>query len=251
MGENMKKTTTLLLAGVAAVTMAASAHAETLVNGIDAAFPPFAFIDTDGKAKGFDVEAVDWIAKEMGFEVKHQPVAWEGIIPSLMAKKIDFICSGMSITPKRAEQVSFTDPYWKVINVFVVKKDSKLTPEQVLTGGKKVGLQQGTAEEQWLAEARKKEPKWNFEARQYSAAQMAIGDVLNGRIDAAGMNEAPANDAIKTGQPLKIAGTFGDEEAYGCAVRKGDPELLKKLNEGYARLMKSPKWEELKAKYKP
>ena len=251
MGEKMKKATTLLLAGIAAVTMAASAHAETLVNGIDAAFPPFAFIDTDGKAKGFDVEAVNWIAKEMGFEVKHQPVAWEGIIPSLMANKIDFICSGMSITPKRAEQVNFTDPYWKVINVFVVKKDSQLNSEQVLTGGKKVGLQQGTAEEQWLSDARKTNPTWNFEARQYSAAQMALGDVLNGRIDAAGMNEAPANDAIKNGQPVKIAGTFGNEEAYGCAVRKGDSELLKKLNEGYARLMKSPKWEELKAKYKP
>jgi polar amino acid transport system substrate-binding protein len=243
--------TSVLLAGVAALAMTVSAHAETLINGIDAAFPPFAFIDTDGKAKGFDVEAVDWIAKEMGFEVKHQAVAWEGIIPSLQAKKIDFICSGMSITPKRAEQVDFTDPYWKIVNVFVVKKDSSLTPEEILTGNKRLGLQQGTAEETWLNEARKTHPKWDFEVRQYSAAQMALGDVLNGRIHAAGMNEAPANDAIKNGQPLKIAGTFGEKEDYGCAVRKGDPEILKKLNEGYARLMKSPKWEELKAKYKP
>jgi len=100
------------------------------------------------------------------------------------------------------------------------------------------------------AQFRKDNPKWNFEERQYTAAQMAIGDVLNGRIDAAGMNEPPATDAINHGQPVKIVGQFGDKEDYGCAVRKEDPELLKKLDEGYKHLMANPKWEELKVKYK-
>lgn len=249
----MKSFASIVMAGatVLALATAPARAAETVVNGIDASFPPFAFVDTDGKAKGFDVEALDWIAKDQGFTVKHQAVAWEGIIPSLIAKKIDTICSGMSITPKRAEQVNFTNPYWTVVNVFVAKADSTLDSQQLLTGGKKVGLQQGTAEETWLNDNRKTNPAWNFEARQYSAAQMAIGDVLNGRIDAAGMNEAPAKDAVKNGQPVKIVGQFGDTEAYGCAVRKADAALLKKLNDGYKNLMASPKWEELKAKYKP
>jgi len=250
----MKTKSILVLATIAVAAMTtAKANAETLVNGIDAGFPPFAFIDTDGKAKGFDVEAINWIGKEMGFEVKHQPVAWEGIIPSLVAKKVDFICSGMSITEKRKQQVNFTTPYWEVKNVFVVKKDTNLTVKDILTGDKKVGLQQGTAEEQWLTDAVKKPENktWNFHKRQYSGAAMAIGDVVNGRIDAAGMNMAPAKDAIKNGQPIKIVGVFGDTESYACAVRKSDTKLLKKMNEGYRRLMANPKWEELKAKYKP
>jgi len=248
----MIKKNVLALAGIAVAAMtAAQAKAETLVNGIDAAFPPFAYVDTDGKAKGFDVEAVDWIAKEMGFEVKHQAVAWEGIIPSLVAKKIDFICSGMTITEKRQEQVNFTNPYWKVQNVFVAKKGSKLTSDEVLKGGKKLGLQQGTAEDQWLTEAKKDHKDWNYTRRQYSAAATAIADVLNGRIDAAGMNEAPAKDAMKNGAPVQIVGLFGVVENYGCAVRKEDAAVMEKLNEGYKRLMASPKWEELKAKYKP
>jgi polar amino acid transport system substrate-binding protein len=251
---SMKTMMKMLVAGVALTAMAAApAQAKTLVNGIDAAFPPFAYVDKDGEAKGFDVDSLNWIAKEMGFEVKHQAVAWEGIIPSLVAEKIDFICSGMSITEKRQEQVDFTDPYWQVKNVFVAKADSTLTVDEVLKGGKKIGMQQGTAEDQWLSNARK-EPEnkdWNYTKRQYSAAAMAIGDVLNGRIDAAGMDTAPANDAIKNGMPIKIVGAFGTAKDYGCAVRKTDPELLKMLNEGYKRLMASPKWEELKAKYKP
>ena len=80
---------------------------------------------------------------------------------------------------------------------------------------------------------------------------MAIGNIVNGRIDVAGMNEAPANNAIKNGVPVKIGGLFGNAKVYGCAVRKSDPALLKKLNEGYKRLMVSPKRDELKAKYKP
>ena len=50
----------------------------------------------------------------MGFKVKHQPTDWAAIVPSLKAKKIDFIASGMSITPERKAAVNFCEPYWVV-----------------------------------------------------------------------------------------------------------------------------------------
>ena len=43
-------------------------------DGIDAAFPPFSYIDKNGEPTGFDVEVVEWIAGEMGFDVKIVPV---------------------------------------------------------------------------------------------------------------------------------------------------------------------------------
>ena len=89
---------------------AVNAEKKTFVNGIDADYPPHAFIDEKGNPKGFDVEALDWIADEMGFEIKHQPTAWDGIIPALLAKKIDMVFSGMSITPERMEKVNFSIP---------------------------------------------------------------------------------------------------------------------------------------------
>ena len=45
------------------------------INGIDANFPPFAYVDKSGNPDGFDVKALDWIAKEMRFKVKHQPIS--------------------------------------------------------------------------------------------------------------------------------------------------------------------------------
>ena len=87
---------------------------KTYIVGIDGDYYPFSYIDKDGSPAGFDVESIQWIAQEMGFEVKIVPIAWDGIVPSLLAKKIDMIYSGMTVTEERKEKVDFTDVYWVV-----------------------------------------------------------------------------------------------------------------------------------------
>lgn len=245
----MKKVLACLAAiGMLACCGAAMADAGKIVNGIDANFPPFAYIDKTGKPSGFDVEAMDWIAKEIGLEVTHQPIEWDGIITSLLTKKIDIIASGMSITEERAKKVNFTIPYWVIKQVMVTKKGSPLTIEELLTTNKIIGVQQGTSEAKWLkAEAEKQ--GWNFELRYYSSSPLAVEDVLNGRIAAAAMDDAPANDAVSK-KDVQIVGTFGmHEENFGYAVRKEDSELLEKVNKALAKLMASPLWDELIQKY--
>lgn len=219
------------------------------INGIDANFPPFAYVDKSGNPDGFDVKALDWIAKEMGFKVKHQPMDWDGIVPSLKAKKIDIVASGMSITDERKKQVNFTIPYWKIKQVLVAKKEAKVTAEQALADGNKIGVQRGTTEAKWIEENLIKKGGKKFELVQYDSAPLAIEDVVNGRIIAAAMDDAPALDAAKK-KPVKILGGFGmADEQFGYAVRKEDAEFLKKVNEGLKKLMKSPYWDELKKTY--
>ncbi len=228
---------------------AASAQEKVYINGIDANFPPFAFVDQSGKPDGFDVAVVDWIAQEMGFKVKHQPMDWDGIVPSLVAKKIDFIASGMSITEERKQKVNFTEPYWEITQVLVAKADSTLTVEEALGEKNKIGVQRGTSEAKWIEENLLKAQGKKFELVYYDSAPMAVEDVVNGRIVAAAMDDAPARDAASK-KPVKILGTFGmPEEDFGYAVRKEDTELLNMLNEGLKKIMASPKWEELKVKY--
>ena len=134
----------LLLLVLCALYFAASpvlaAGKQKLINGIDANFPPFAFIDKSGQPSGFDVEAMNWIAKDLGMEVIHMPIEWDGIVTSLVTKKIDIIASGMTINKERARQVAFTEPYWVVKLVMVAKKDSKLTVNEVFTGKKTLGV---------------------------------------------------------------------------------------------------------------
>lgn len=223
--------------------------AKTYVNGIDPNYPPFAYIDEKtGQPSGFDVDSMNWIARNQGFEVEHKPMNWDGIIPALNANQIDMVCSGMSVTPERAKMVQFSDPYWRVNRVFVVPADSTLTVEEILKQPLNVGVQRGTSE----ANAMKKEIEakgYPMKLRQYDSAPLAVEDLLNGRINAALMDELPADDAIAKGRAVKKAGTHGEPDDFGVALRKGDNDLRKLIDAGYRALKDDPYWQELQKKY--
>ena len=224
-------------------------RAKTYINGIDPNYPPFAYVDEKtGQPAGFDVDSLNWIANRMGFTVTHKPMAWDGIIPALNAGEIDLICSGMSITEERGKVVQFSNPYWQVWRVFVTKKDSSLTPGAILSSPVKLGVQRGTSE----AAALKKEQaaeKYPFTFRYYDSAPLAIEDVMNGRIEAAFMDELPADDAISKGRAVKKVGTHGSPDNFGVAMRKDEKELRSKIDEGFKLLMADPYWKELQKKY--
>lgn len=219
------------------------------INGFDAAYPPFSFVDKKGQPDGFDVDCINWIAKEMGFKVKHQPTDWAAIVPSLKAKKIDLIASGMSITPERQAQVNFCEPYWQVIQLLVVRKESTLTKDEALKPGRKIALLRGSAESKWLTDNMLKKG-YTFELRFYDSTPMSIEDVVNGRADAAAVSNTAFQEALGKGLPIKEIGRYGQPDVnYGYAVRKEDNDFRAKLNEGLKRLMASPEWEKLVQKW--
>lgn len=223
--------------------------AKSYVNGIDPNYPPFAYIDEKtGQPAGFDVDSMNWIAKNMGFDVSHKPMAWDGIIPALNAGQIDMVCSGMSITPERAKMVNFSEPYWEVNRVFIVPADSTLTVEEILSQPINLGVQRGTSEANAI-KLEQAEKKYPFELRFYDSAPLAVEDLTNGRIQAALMDELPADDAISKGKAVKKAGTHGVPDGFGVAMRKGEKDLEKLINEGYAKLKADPYWQELQKKY--
>lgn len=239
----------LLLIMAAMLLLGSPALAKTYINGIDPNYPPFAYVDEKtGQPAGFDVDSINWIAKNMGFEVEHKPMAWDGIIPALVGKQIDMVGSGMSITPERAKMVQFSDPYWQVERVFIVPADSKMTVEEILAAPILVGVQRGTSEANAIS--KEKEAKgYPMELRYYDSAPLAVEDLLNGRIQAALMDELPADDAIAKGRAIKKAGTHGRPDDFGVALRKDEQKLRELIDEGYRKLKADPYWLELQKKY--
>jgi polar amino acid transport system substrate-binding protein len=226
-----------------------AAQEKTYLNGIDPNFPPFTYVDKRGVSDGFDVKALDWIASEKGFRVKHLPMPWDDIINVLKKGDIDIIASGLSITEKRKEQVNFTVPYWTIRPVIVARQDSRLSVGQILDKGSKLGLQRGTTESRWIEDHLIRKGVKRCTLIYYDSAPQAVEDVLNGRITAAAMDQAPARDAVKKGR-VKILGGFGmPDENFGYAVRKEDTHLLEMLNQGLKKLMASPQWAELKKRF--
>lgn len=235
--------------GMAAGNVAkAEAAKKVYINGIDSSFPPFAYMNAEGKPAGFDVDAMNWIADKMGFKVEHRAMDWNTIIPSLKTKRIDMVCSGMSINAERKKEVNFSEPYYKSSPVLVTLPDSKLTKEEVFNGKKKLGIQRGTSEAQWL-EKNKAANKWNFDLMYYDNQTMAIEDLLNGRVEVIATDDVTAIEAIDKGRKIKIMAPYGEATGFGVAVRKEDKELLKLIDEGYKLLKADPYWVELHKKY--
>ncbi len=90
---------------------------------------------------------------------------------------------------------------------------------------------------------------YKFTLIYYDSAPLAIEDVLNGRIQAAFMDELPADDAISKGSKVKKVGKHGKPDNFGVALRKNDKELRKLIDQGFKLLMADPYWKELQAKY--
>jgi polar amino acid transport system substrate-binding protein len=173
---------------------------------------------------------------------------WDGIIPALLAKKIDIIASGMSATAERAQKVDFSIPYYEVTQVLVVSDKETATLPQLLTSGKKIGIQRGTVTAKLLEEMATK-PEYKFEAVPYDSTDLSMEDVKVGRIAGSGMDSTIAKEIMKN-PGFKIAGTFdAAPEKYGYAMRKEDKEFQDKVNKGLKLLMADPHWAELKAKY--
>ncbi|MDR2935096.1 MAG: ABC transporter substrate-binding protein [Candidatus Adiutrix sp.] len=247
-----KKTLALMVFLLACVPALAQTPVagKVYVNGIDADFPPFAYVGPDGQPTGFDVDAVNWIAKEFGFKVEHHPMEWSGIVTSLKDGKIDMIASGLSVTEERAAQINFSLNYWTIKQVVLAKADFQPSAEDALKAGLKIGVQAGTSDAKAMADTNGKDGR-KYELSEYPSPALAAQDVANGRIDAAVMNDAPAAEAVsKLG--LKIVGSAGiPDEAFAVGVNKQDENTLKLINAGLTKLMADPYWQELIEKYKP
>lgn len=248
----MKKITAALLLSVAMLlsTAGLALAQKVYINGIDANFPPFAYVNAQGQPEGFDIDMLAWIANDLGIKIEHKPMEWSGIVASLQAKKIDLIASGLSVTPERAKQIDFSTPYFVTDIVLVVKNDSALTVDQILKAEKKmiVGAQLGTPEAKWLKDHQGKDG-FTYDLRIYDSSPMAVEDIMNGRIVAAAMDHSPAEDAVSK-KAVKILGEFGmEKEVFAIGFNKNNTELNEKINASLEKLMQTDYWKELQAKY--
>ena len=74
-------------------------------------FTPWTLKDKHGELVGFEIDVAKQLAKDLGVQPKFHELDWKDILPALLNKKIDIIVAGMVITPQRALQVNFSQPY--------------------------------------------------------------------------------------------------------------------------------------------
>ena len=74
-------------------------------------YPPQMYVDSDGEPAGYDVELMKMLAKDMKVELEVVDMDFPGLIPALLAEKVDMLSVGLVNTPERALALEFTDGY--------------------------------------------------------------------------------------------------------------------------------------------
>ena len=235
---------------VSAPVQAQQAQKNVYVVGVDASFPPWTWVK-QGVYNGFDVEAMQAIAKIEGFKIKIIDLPWATIITALAQGKIDILMSGLSITCERAKVIDYSKPYWRVNQAIMVRDNSDLNAITAMSMGHTVGAQAGTTGYQWVENNLVKKGV-DVKLRAYSVYNLAISDLVDGRIDSVLCDTDTAQGFVNAGRKVKIIGTIDTGEQYAYAVTKGDPYgLLPKINDGIAKLYENGTWAKLVQKYFP
>lgn len=206
---------TLLAGAVSALLLTGAAQAQDLKVGVGAEpYPPFTSPDASGTWVGWEIDIIGAVCDTAGFDCEVVPTAWDGIIPALLAGRIDVIMNSMSITEDRMQQVNFTDKYYNTPAVIVAPKDvaMELTPEGL--EGKILGVQVSTTHQDYA--------QTHFgdalaEIRTYQTQDEANQDLVAGRIDATQADSIAMQDFVAS-------------DAGACCEIKAavapDPEIL-------------------------
>ena len=107
-------------------------------------------MDENGDLAGFDIEMMNAIAEEAGFEIEWVNTKWDGIFVALASGEFDAVCSAATITEERLETVDFSDPYFNAGQMIAVRADETAIAGDDDLAGKKVGVQLGTTGDIWL-----------------------------------------------------------------------------------------------------
>ena len=112
--------------------------------------------------------------------------------------------------------------------------------------GLTIGVQAGTTGEIYVQEEVKDAKIKSFKTG--IDAALALG---NGAIDAIVLDELPAKEIVRRNPSLAIVNDKFSAEEYAIAVRKGNPELLARINATIARVMSDGTYDSLVSAFMP
>ncbi len=209
---------------------------DTIVMVTEAGFAPYEYYE-DGEIVGVDIDIAKEIANAVGKKLEVKDVAFDSIINELKSGKADFAAAGMSITEERLKEVDFSLEYTTSRQVAIVKVGSSITSIDNIYD-KKIAVQLGSVADLYFTE---EYPNIDL-VRQKKYLSM-VEDLKANKIDVMVMDYLPAKEIVANNPEIKMLDGFIFEDSYGLAVKKGNTELLEKINEVLTRLMNENKIE--------
>ncbi|MDD3340817.1 MAG: ABC transporter substrate-binding protein [Bacilli bacterium] len=238
----MKYVRILFLVILLCVVSSCTRNKNELIMVTEAGFSPYEFYQNK-KIVGVDIEIAKEIAKTLNKKLIVKDVAFDSLMNEIKSGKADFAAAGLSITKERQKQVDFTIEYAVSKQVVVVKKGSLLRSIKDLDG-KDISVQLGTVADAYAQKNYKKAT-----IRTHKKYLTAAEDVKSEKADCIIMDILPAKQLVEQNKELEILEGVLFTDKYGMAVKKGNKELLEKMNAVLKKLMSENKIEEYTVKY--
>lgn len=230
----------------------ASAQTEsvpTLRVGSLTVYAPFEYMDSaTGQYEGFDMDLVRELGKREGYKIEIVSMTLDGLIPALMADNIDVAVSALTITPERSEKVDFTKPYINAgLTVMTTRDNAPKIKSLKDLEGKCLCAEIGSSGALFM----KRIPGTTI--RTFNSAADAFLE-LNKNGCYAMLNDGPVNkyflrqDAAKSMNLDALDWVVSDDQ-YGFAVKKGNAELLKKLDDALDAMKKDGTYDRIYDKW--
>jgi polar amino acid transport system substrate-binding protein len=219
------------------LSMTAQAQQLRLTVGTNPDGAPMSFRDSDsGSYRGVSVDLLAEIAKDAGFQVEYAPMPLAELIPALNGHRIDVIASNLLATPQRRALIDFSETYHSGGDALVVPKgDSREYKSIADLKGMVIGAQKGSAQ---LAAIQS--TGLFSDINVFDNIDAVMRDVSAGRIAAGIVGGTSARYQLHLGKfpDLRLVAAYQPTLVSGIAfgVRKGDSELLQKINRSLARL---------------
>ena len=242
-----KKETQPAAAAPAAAPPAAAA-AKVYVVGTDAAYAPFESQNEKGEIVGFDIDVVKAVAAKGGFQVKFVNTPWEGIFKTLDSGERDIVASSVTITDERKQSMDFSTPYFDAQQFIAVKEGSKVASFADLKS-LKVGVQTGTTGDEAVS---KLQGKTSANIKRFESTPLALKELEAGGVDAVVADNGVVVHYVANNPGGKFKTVTDKEfvpEQYGIALKKGNADLLAKVNKGLADIKADGTYTQIYTRY--
>lgn len=196
---------------------------------------------------GFDVEVIEKLAENIGYEVEWTLADFSGIMGQLDSKRVDTIANDVAITDERKEKYLFTEAYAQSGTQLATAAGNDAIKEVTdFTGGTISGVLGSNHIEKLKAY----DSEGNFEVRTYETREGAKNDAVLGRVEGYVSSKAVLLAEIKNrGLELKLVGDPVATYEVGFPFTQDNEELQKLVNDELVKLKEDGTLAELSEKY--
>ena len=236
----------MLVCGLAACGGDSAKNSDTITFGTNAEFPPFEFVASNGvigQYDGIDMSIAKQIAEKNGMTAEIENMEFDSLLIALENGQIDAVIAGMTVTDERKEEADFSTPYYEATQVMIVKEDSDIKKASDMAG-KRICVIQG-----YTGETCVNDMGYSYEA--FKKGTEAVMELVNGKCDVVVIDSATAKKYVSDNEGLKIVedpAAFEGEQ-YAIALKKGNTELLDKINKVIEEMLADGTISDLAVKY--